>query len=152
MNRGIPMDALVLRRATEADAELAYHVTERAMRDYVTATFGSWLEAEVRKNTSADACAGRSQVIELDSVPVGILNVERLPTHIQLHQLFILPEYQRQGVGTHLLRGILSDAATAGLPVRLRVLRCNPAKALYERHGFSVTSESPERFYMERVA
>jgi len=152
MTDSISMEALRLRRATQADAEFAYHVTERAMRNYVVATFGSWLEAEVRKNTSADATDGRSQVIELDSVPAGILNVERLASHVQLHQLFILPEYQRQGVGTHLLRGVLSDAATAGLPVRLRVLRCNPAKALYERHGFRVTSETPERFYMERVA
>lgn len=152
MMRGFSMEALVLRRATQNDAELAYFVTERAMRDYVITTFGSWLEAEVRKNTSADACAGRSQIIELDSVPAGLLNVERLPTHVQLHQLFILPEYQRQGIGTHLLRGVLSDATTAGLPVRLRVLRCNPAKALYERHGFRVTSKSPERFYMERPA
>jgi ribosomal protein S18 acetylase RimI-like enzyme len=146
------MGPLVLRRATEDDAELAYRVTERAMRDYVIETFGSWQEPEVRRNTLAAASAGRSQVIELSSVPVGILTVERLPTHIQLHQLFILPEYQRQGIGTHLLRGVLSEAATAGVPVRLRVLRCNPAKSLYERHGFAVTSESPERFYMERVA
>jgi len=151
MSSGISIEALVLRRATQDDAELAYHVTERAMRDYVIATFGTWQETEVRKNTSAAASAGRSQVIELDSVPVGILTVERLPTHIQLHQLFILPQYQRHGIGTHLLRRILSDAAVASLPVRLRVLRCNPARALYERHGFSVTSESPERFYMERV-
>jgi ribosomal protein S18 acetylase RimI-like enzyme len=152
MNRVVSMGALLLRPATEDDAELAYQVTERAMRDYVIATFGSWQEAEVRKNTSAAASAGRSQVVELDSVPVGILTVEHLPTHIQLHQLFILPEYQRQGIGTHLLQGVLSEAATAGLRVRLRVLRCNPAKSLYERHGFAVISESPERFFMERVA
>jgi ribosomal protein S18 acetylase RimI-like enzyme len=151
MSSGISMNALVLRRASEDDAEFAYYVSERAMRDYVIATFGSWPESEVRKNTSTTASAGQSQVIELDSVRAGIVNVERLATHVQLHQLFILPEYQRHGIGTQLLRAILSDASLAGLPVRLRVLRCNPAKALYERHGFRVTSESPERFYMERA-
>ncbi len=30
------------------------------------------------------------------------------------------------------------------------VLRVNPAKALYERHGFGVTAQDPIRFFMER--
>jgi ribosomal protein S18 acetylase RimI-like enzyme len=79
------------------------------------------------------------------------MKVEQTDTHIQLHQLFILPEYQRRGIGSGLLEDLLTEAGQSGLPVRLRVLRVNPAKGLYERYGFRVTSEEPERFYMQRT-
>lgn len=121
------------------------------MREYVVATWGAWPEAEVRARTSADAAAGRSQLIQLGPAAVGVVCIDRLPTHFDLDQLFILPEHQRRGIGRHVLRAILAEASAAFLPVRLRVLRVNPARRLYERHGFAITSESPERFYMERL-
>jgi ribosomal protein S18 acetylase RimI-like enzyme len=60
-----------------------------------------------------------------------------------------LPEFQRDGIGTELVRRMLQRAKELDVPVRLRVLRVNPAKRLYERMGFVVTSEEPERFYMQ---
>ena len=92
---------------------------------------------------------GRSQIIELDSQPVGLLRVDQAESHVQLEQLFVLPAFQRQGVGAAVLQQVLSRARNAGVPVRLRVLRVNPAARFYARHGFRVVSESRERFYME---
>jgi ribosomal protein S18 acetylase RimI-like enzyme len=140
---------LSLRQASVADAEFAYQVLNRTMREYVEGTFGLWSEVEVRAKTFADAAAGRSQVIEFHGQAIGIMTVTRTETHLQLEQLFILPEHQRRGIGTELLEGVLSQARELALAVRLRVLRVNPAKGLYERHGFRVTSEEPARFYMQ---
>jgi ribosomal protein S18 acetylase RimI-like enzyme len=145
---GVARD-VTLRAATAADSDFAYRVVERTMREYVTRTWGSWAEADTRANTAADALAGRSQIIEVGASPAGLLRFDRQPTHLQLDQLYILPEHQRQGIGAQVLGIILAQAAHA--PVRLRVLRVNPAKAFYERHGFKVVSESPERFFMEHA-
>lgn len=138
-----------IRPSRESDGDFAYQTLERTMRDYAVAVFGKWLEAQAREETASDAGSGRSQIIELGSERVGLLCVERLATHFQLDQLFIVPEHQRQGIGGHVLRLVLAQARAVRLPVRLRVLRGNPAKRLYERHGFVVVSETPERFFME---
>ena len=142
---------VTLRIATSADAGFVYGVLDRTIRLYVEMTFGRWAEAESRARASGHIAARRTRIIELDGRPIGIMTVDRTGTHTQLEQLFILPEYQRRGIGSKLLEDLLSEAGKAGLPVRLRVLRVNPAKSLYERHGFHVTSEEPERFYMQKT-
>jgi ribosomal protein S18 acetylase RimI-like enzyme len=138
-----------IRRARSSDGEFAYHALLTTMREYVELTWGAWLEEEARASIASDASTGRSQIIELASVPVGLLCVDTFATHLQLDQLCIFPEYQRRGIGTQVLCFVLADAGTRGLPLRLRVLRVNPAKRFYERHGFRVVSETPERFFME---
>lgn len=54
--------------------------------------------------------------------------------------IFVLQAYQRAGIGTHLLEGLLGYGAAAGVEaVWLTVERWNrPAVALYERVGFEV--------------
>jgi GNAT superfamily N-acetyltransferase len=138
-----------LRPATADDAEFAYRTTWDTMRDYVLATWGTWNEDEVRCNIAESIAAGHTQVIELADSRIGIHAVERAPDHIQLWRIFILPEYQRRGIGSDLIERLLAEARGAGLPVRLRVLRVNPAFALYKRMGFKVTEATPERYFME---
>ena len=140
-----------LRRAEPRDSDFAFQVLERSMRAYVEATWGIWSEAQARIRTSADAISGRSQIVQLGSQPIGLLCVDRLSKHLQLDQLYLLPERQRKGIGAKVLELVLSESHELGLPVRLRVLRVNPAKRFYERHGFIVTSETPERLFMERT-
>jgi ribosomal protein S18 acetylase RimI-like enzyme len=142
-----PLD-ISIRRAESSDSEFAYEAL-LTMRPYVESTWGGWLEADGRSRTASDAQAGRSQIVQLNSVPVALLCVDQFETHLQLDQLFIIPEYQRRGIGAHVLGIVLADARNSGLPVRLRVLRVNPAKHFYERYGFKVVSETPERFFME---
>jgi hypothetical protein len=54
-----------------------------------------------------------------------------------------------QGFGAALLRQVQASATTRGLPVRLNVLKVNPARALYERLGFVVVREDDARWSME---
>jgi len=141
--------AISLRPATEADSDFAYRAHRDAMGEYAIATFGKWDEDAVRKRASDNIANGSTRIIELDGVPIGIRVVEREPDFIQLAQLFILPGYQRRGIGSMLLEQLLADAKSARLPLRLRVLRVNPAFALYQRMGFQVVQETPERYFME---
>ena len=138
-----------LRRAAAVDAEFAFRVLKETMRGYAIATWGTWWEDESRREMIEQMDAGKTQVIELHGMPVGIQLIDRLETHIQLVQLYILKEYQRQGLGTRLLNALLTEATQSKLPVRLQVLAVNPATALYERLGFVVVEATPERYFME---
>jgi len=147
----LPQDRVTLRRARAEDGEFAFRVLKETMRDYAIATWGTWWEEESRRETLAQVRAGRSEVIELDGVPIGVQLVDRPGTHIQLEQLYIEKAFQRRGFGTHLLNQLFLEARASNLAIRLRVLAVNPAKALYARLGFVVVERTPERHFMEWV-
>jgi GNAT superfamily N-acetyltransferase len=137
------------RVATSDDAEFIYRVVETTMRRYVELTWGSFNEDGNRKAV-AEKIAGKTySVVQFGGEDVGALAVERLATHIQLDQLFILPSHQNRGIGASLVRELAREARDAKKPLRLRVLAVNPAQKLYAREGFRVTSTTPERVYME---
>jgi Acetyltransferase (GNAT) domain len=48
-------------------------------------------------------------------------------------QLYIATTFQRRGFGTQLLKRLFVEASESKLPIRLRVLAVNPARAFYER-------------------
>jgi ribosomal protein S18 acetylase RimI-like enzyme len=88
-------------------------------------------------------------IIQCRGEDVGAISVERHPDFIKLSQLVILPQHQNKGIGTSLVRELALEARQAGTPLRLRVLKNNPARRFYERLGFRVSSTTPERVYME---
>ena len=141
--------SLRFRPATMADAEFIYRLIEATMRSYAEQVWGQFSEDYNRKSIAETINAGNYLLILLEAEKVGALSVERFPTYIQLSQLFILPAYQRQGIGTSIVRGLITEARETKKPLRLRVLSVNPARRLYEREGFRVASTTPERVYME---
>jgi GNAT superfamily N-acetyltransferase len=88
-----------------------------------------WREEESRRETVEQVSSGETEVIELNQVPIGVQLVERPGTHIQLVQLYIAKEFQRRGLGTQLLKRLFVEARGSSLPIRLRVLTINPARA-----------------------
>lgn len=73
---------------------------------------------------------------------IGLLKVTRAADDWHVHQIQVLPECQGRGIGAAVLHALLTDAARAHVPVSLSVLHGNPARRLYERLGFRVTSET----------
>lgn len=146
MNRRV-----TLRPTTEADAAFAYHVRATTMRDYVMATWGTWDEAAARGQILEDIRRSRSMIVEIDGQPIGLMRVDEFSTHLHLDQLFILPEHQRQGVGRRLVTELLGRADPMRLPLRLWVLRVNPAVSFYERLGFKIIEQTPASLHLERV-
>lgn len=140
-----------LRQASVDDAPLFYRVIDQTMREFIVATWGAWDESRVQRESHEDSSSSNAQVIQVGNVAVGVFLVERLPTHIQLEQIYLLPEYQGLGIGTVLLNSLIAEAVQSKVPVRLRVLAVNPAKSFYERFGFVVTEATPDFFFMEKM-
>jgi ribosomal protein S18 acetylase RimI-like enzyme len=65
-------------------------------------------------------------------------------------RLFVAAAFQRQGIGTEVIKHVISEAAGAGQAVTLGVVKTNPALRLYERLGFRITHEDDRMFYMRR--
>jgi GNAT superfamily N-acetyltransferase len=139
------MHDISLRPATSDDAAFALHVTEACMRVYAERAWGRW-DAEMAK---ADFDPAFDEVIQLAGRDIGLIGVERRPDGWFLDKLYLLPAYQNQGIGGHLLQRLIDAASAAEVVLRLTVLDVNPARCFYERHGFIVTHTIPPRHHME---
>jgi len=119
------------------------------MRAYVEATWGIWDEAEHRSRIRDSFEPSTHRLVHVDGQLAGLLAAKEHAEHVQLVKVFLLPPFQGRGSGTRLVRQVMAQAAAQERPVRLRVLRVNPAQRLYLRLGFVITDETPERLIME---
>lgn len=137
------------RSTTQADEAFAFHVRETTMRDYVMETWGVWNAVEARAQINEDIRSSKSKIIVIDGQDAGVLRVEEFDTHIHLDQLWILPEFQRLGFGRFILEQTIEKAKSKGLPLRLWVLRVNPAREFYKRMGFTIFEQTQASLHLE---
>ena len=137
-----------LRVSRNADAGLFYDVLEQTMRVHVIAAGGAWEEEPRRREAAEDSVNPGASVIVVGEVDAGILIVERLPDEVRLQMLCLLPSHQGRGIGCSLVSALQREAAARHVPLRLDVLKLNPARSFYERLGFGVEDESEYFFHM----
>jgi ribosomal protein S18 acetylase RimI-like enzyme len=92
------------------------------------------------------------RIIIQDGDPIGRMMVFRSEHEIRLVDISVLPESRNAGIGTGLLQDLLNEASESGTPVRLQVLKANPAIRLYERLGFAVVGDDGLYLQMEATA
>jgi ribosomal protein S18 acetylase RimI-like enzyme len=142
------MGEISLRQATQNDHDFLYGLVKTTMREYVEPIWG-WDEEWQRAYFQEHFDPTQDQIIVLGGQDIGAISVEIRPEEHFLARLYLLPAYQRYGIGTHLVRSILDKAFAKGLPVTLQVLKGNPAKRLYERLGFAETEETETHYLMK---
>jgi ribosomal protein S18 acetylase RimI-like enzyme len=69
-------------------------------------------------------------------------------TRINLGSFYVMPGMQRRGIGTQVLRTLLAHAADQSKAITLAVVKINPARRFYEKHGFRIIREDEQKFYM----
>ncbi|MDX3639663.1 GNAT family N-acetyltransferase [Streptomyces sp. MB09-02B] len=89
-------------------------------------------------------------IIEVADTLAGCVALRPAADAHWLEHFYLAPHLQGTGIGTAVLRTLLSRCDHDGVPVRLNVLRGSPARRLYERHGFRLETEDPVDVYMLR--
>ncbi len=135
--------------AEESHREFSYKVKKEAYGDYISQLWG-WDEI-VQRNFHTKAWQEKGpQIILYDNQPIGTISVIETEDYIEIGQFFILPEYQNQGIGSHLLKDILSKADESGKTTKIAYLINNPVASLYKRNGFKITEVKDVYCHMER--
>jgi ribosomal protein S18 acetylase RimI-like enzyme len=88
-------------------------------------------------------------IILLEDQPIGRLYVARWEKEIRIIDIALLPEQRNAGIGTRIMKDILSEAAKAKKRVRIHVEQNNPALRLYERLGFTRIEDRGIYYFME---
>ena len=138
-----------LRQATDADDDFLYRLHVAAMGDLVARVWG-WDDAWQERFFADHFDPAPARIVVVGGQDVGVIAVEWGAADAFLSNIEILPEYQGRGLGAALVRGVIAEAEARHLPVRLRVLKINPARRLYERLGFAVAGETETHYEMVR--
>jgi ribosomal protein S18 acetylase RimI-like enzyme len=119
------------RDAILADLKWLDPFYESIMRSYVELTH-EWDLTKFREHFNPKLI----KIIQADGIDIGMLKVEERDDFIYLGDIQIDSAYQNQGIGTKLIEMVIHRATIVNKPIRLRVLKGNPAKNLYLRLGF----------------
>ncbi len=139
-----------LRQATHDDYDFLYRLHVAAMKEVVAQVWG-WDDTQQEEFFAARFDAAATRIVTVDGRAVGMIVVEWSETEACIERIEILPEYQGRGLGAAIFGQVLGEADARRLPVRLRVLKVNPAQRLYTRLGFIVTGETETHLLMQRL-
>ena len=88
-------------------------------------------------------------IILLDGSPAGRLYVARRARELRILDITLLPAFRNQGIGTPLIKELMTEAARAGKPLTIYVESFNPSLRLFERLGFKMIEEDGINRLME---
>jgi ribosomal protein S18 acetylase RimI-like enzyme len=137
---------VTLRPIREEDMEILFRLYASTRADEM-ATVVDWTdeqkEAFLRMQFQAQHVWYREHyegaqfdLLLVDGAPAGRLYVHRREAEIRLMDIALMPEYRNSGIGSSLLRELMSEAEAAGKPLTIHVEKYNPAMSLYLRLGF----------------
>ncbi|HEX7906544.1 MAG TPA: GNAT family N-acetyltransferase [Paraburkholderia sp.] len=139
---------ITLRAATPADESFLFNLRKATMDEHLkragesTDEHTHWERLRYRYNDSCIVCCGSEEI--------GLFKSLRDTGEWAIVQIQILPTYQGRGIGAHLVSEFQRLADVAGVPVKLSVLKGNPAINLYHRFGFRVVNTTDTSLQMRR--
>ena len=142
-------ERVTLRAATPDDTLFAERVYFETQRWIIDQLFG-WRGDEVeRVKFLLHYVPSRSHIIVISGQEAGFMQVLQTYSYVELEQIYLLPAFQRQGIGSEIIGTLIAQASGQGKPLRLSTAKINLARALYERLGFHITNEDQFKVYME---
>jgi len=136
-----------LREALPADVDFARALYFETMRGLIEPLFG-WDQRQQEDSFAGWFDLRQARIIVADGRDVGWMQTRADDRELFLGSLYVRPEMQGRGIGTHILRDLIDQSERSSRPLTLAVMKNNPAIRLYERLGFRLTHEDKYKFYM----
>lgn len=140
-------DAIPMRQGQPTDMDWLYQTFKRTMQDFIAQTWG-WDEL-LQEHSFYDLPAKSFAIATLAGSDVGAFNLREKTDHLWLEMVLVLPEYQGRGFGRLMLEQAQGQARKAQKPLRLSVLKLNPAHDFYRHMGFEQSDFDKFSFKMQ---
>ncbi len=127
-----------LRPTTEDDRQFALELESVSTTGY-SGQLRVLNESSERQALGSDLRIGEDELIIVDGQPAGVIGIADGDKAIWLRFIKLLPEYQVESLETDLIEYTLKVGKLLKKPVKMTILKINPARHLYERLGFEVT-------------
>jgi ribosomal protein S18 acetylase RimI-like enzyme len=148
--------AFGLRPAQPGDADFEhflYASTRDDLRPLGPEVFDGLVGMQFRAQTMSirlDHPNAERRIVIVEDAPAGRLITDDSEGHVEVIDVALLPEYRCQGIGTSVMRGVLTHADRVGRAVRLHVEKQSRAVRWYERLGFAICGDVGMYFAMSR--
>jgi ribosomal protein S18 acetylase RimI-like enzyme len=152
-----PLGMMRLRPERDEDDDFRFQLfcqscpTEFALLRLEPAALDQLMRFQFRAQTAgyrANFPDARFDIIQLASLPIGRIVVDRPRDVLHIVDQAIVPSQRNRGVGTTIMTALMDEAGRAGQKVRLMVASTNDsAMRLYQRLGF--TPIATELFFIE---
>lgn len=139
------MNPLQYRKAEPQEMDWAYRLFKAVMQQYISDTWG-WNELFQRHSFEAHIPASGFLIASTDNADIGGYSIQQKPDHLHLEMLLIEPQWQNQGYGTVIMQRLQAQSRQLQLPLRLSVLKNNPAFSFYQTLGFRIENEDSYRY------
>ncbi|MFE2170897.1 GNAT family N-acetyltransferase [Streptomyces sp. NPDC059447] len=139
----------VLRAAEPADVEAIAELRAVVMRPDLE-RLGRYDEHKVRQRLRDSFSGQHTSVIVAEGTFAGSVTVRPDRDGRWLEHFYLTPAVQGQGLGSAVLRTLLTQTDADREVVRLNVLQGSAAQRLYERHGFTVEAQDRIDVFMVR--
>lgn len=132
-----------------ADFEELADIRVAAMRESLERV-GRFDPVKARQRLRNSFSPNHTRGIIFEEKKAGFYSVRPSTEGLSLDHLYLLPEFQRHGIGSVVINKIFEEADHLGVPVLTGALRESASNRFYQRHGFTKTSESDWDIYYIR--
>ncbi|MBO0511471.1 GNAT family N-acetyltransferase [Streptomyces beijiangensis] len=140
-----------VRPATQEDHQWLYELHEQAHKALVERAYGPWKQDQQRAFFAPVVNDHEVFIFSDGDREVGAVYLGERDGDVWLELVEILPEFQRQGYGTHVVRWVVQRASEQGTGTLLQVHRLNEdAHRLYVSEGFSPAGENETHHLMRK--
>jgi GNAT superfamily N-acetyltransferase len=120
---------------SEADFEPLLAIRMEVMREHLERVF-RYKPSRARRIFREHFAEPGLRLILVDDETAGCVGFRVGEAEIKIDSFYLARRYHNRGLGAEILKVLLVEADSLGLPVELDVLLGSPADRFYERHGF----------------
>jgi GNAT superfamily N-acetyltransferase len=147
----IPDETITFSAVTAEDFDALVDLRTAAMRESLERV-GRFHPERARERLRQSFYPEHTAFVEVNGQRVGFYTFRPVEdAAYNLDHLYIHPDCQSRGVGSHVLRHLLAKSDVLHLPVRLGALRDSASNRFYQRHGFVQTAEDEWDIYYLRT-
>lgn len=136
-----------------SDVEIAFEtVTEADFDDLAAIRIASMQESlekvgrfdpeRARERLRQTFAPEHTRLILLNGERIGFYAFRPVDDGYSLDHLYVMPEFQGQGIGAEVLRVLFTEADREAMPIKVGALKGSASNRFYQRHGFVKTDES----------
>ena len=139
-----------LRPAEDSDVETIAELRAVTLRPSLE-RLGRYDEQRVRQRLRDGFDARHTWIIEVERKFAGCIALRPADDASWLEHFYLDPKLHGRGIGSAVLAKMLEGCDREHVVVRVNVLHGSSARRLYERHGFTVVTETPVDIFMLRT-
>jgi len=137
-----------LRQGKKEDKRWLYELYRTTMRSYIEETWG-WDENFQAKEFQINLLPEKFKIVIQDGANIGAYLVKQKENCMWIEMLIIQPAMQNKGIGTNIIEMLKSEAKHSQQPIKLSVIKVNPALEFYLRLGFKAYEEDSSFYKLE---